>query len=74
MELLIDPKENIGRQVCATIGIFDGVHLGHISIIDQVKKEAGKSGLSSCVITFNPHPRLLRLLNKSSCPDMHSPL
>ncbi|TDI97709.1 MAG: bifunctional riboflavin kinase/FAD synthetase [Deltaproteobacteria bacterium] len=57
MELLIDPKENIGRQVCATIGIFDGVHLGHISIIDQVKKEAGKSGLSSCVITFNPHPQ-----------------
>lgn len=57
MELLIDPKENIGRQICATIGIFDGVHLGHISIIDQVKKEAGKSGLSSCVITFNPHPQ-----------------
>jgi len=57
MELIIDPKENIGRQVCATIGIFDGVHLGHISIIDQVKKEAGKSGLSSCVITFNPHPQ-----------------
>ena len=57
MELIIDPKENIGRQVCATIGIFDGVHLGHRSIIDQVKKEAGKSGLSSCVITFNPHPQ-----------------
>jgi riboflavin kinase/FMN adenylyltransferase len=57
MELLIDPKENIGRQVCATIGIFDGVHLGHRSIIDQVKQQAIQNGLSSCVITFNPHPQ-----------------
>ncbi len=57
MQLLIDPKENIGKSVCATIGIFDGVHLGHKSIIDQVKKEAAAKGLSSCVITFDPHPQ-----------------
>ncbi|HSG30747.1 MAG TPA: bifunctional riboflavin kinase/FAD synthetase [Thermodesulfobacteriota bacterium] len=57
MQLLIDPKENIGKSVCATIGIFDGVHLGHKSIIDQVKKEARAKGLSSCVITFDPHPQ-----------------
>ena len=57
MQLLIDPKENIGKSVCATIGIFDGVHLGHKSIIDRVKSEAAKNGLSSCVITFDPHPQ-----------------
>ena len=57
MELIIDPKENIGKSVCATIGIFDGVHLGHRSIIDQVKKEATTKDLSSCVITFDPHPQ-----------------
>lgn len=57
MELLIDPKDNIGRSICATIGIFDGVHLGHRSIIEKVKKQAHQNGWSSCVITFNPHPQ-----------------
>jgi len=57
MQLLIDPIENIGKQICATIGIFDGVHLGHKSIIDQVKKQAAVKGLTSCVITFDPHPQ-----------------
>ncbi len=57
MQLLIDPKENIGKSVCATIGIFDGVHLGHKSIIEQVKQDAESKGLSSCIITFDPHPQ-----------------
>ncbi len=41
----------------ATVGFFDGVHIGHRHLIDQVKKEAGKRGLPSAVITFPVHPR-----------------
>lgn len=57
MKLIYDPSENIGVDICATIGIFDGVHIGHKSIIHLVKEYADAKNLSSCLITFNPHPK-----------------
>ncbi len=42
-----------------TTGTFDGVHLGHHKIIDQVKKEAKEIKGESVLVTFNPHPRLI---------------
>lgn len=43
--------------LAATIGFFDGVHLGHRFLIDQLKKVAAERGLPSAVITFRIHPR-----------------
>lgn len=40
-----------------TIGTFDGVHLGHRQIIDNLKAEATKANGESVIITFHPHPR-----------------
>jgi riboflavin kinase/FMN adenylyltransferase len=40
-----------------TIGTFDGVHLGHRAILDEVKRYAASIGGESMVITFEPHPR-----------------
>ena len=40
-----------------TIGTFDGVHLGHRQIIDNLKEEAVKAKGESVIITFHPHPR-----------------
>ncbi len=40
-----------------TIGTFDGVHLGHRQIIDNLKQEAAKASGESVIITFHPHPR-----------------
>lgn len=40
-----------------TIGTFDGVHLGHQQIIDNLKEEASAAGGESVIITFHPHPR-----------------
>jgi riboflavin kinase/FMN adenylyltransferase len=40
-----------------TIGSFDGVHLGHKSILEQLKNEAKKINGETIVITFHPHPR-----------------
>jgi riboflavin kinase/FMN adenylyltransferase len=43
---------------CAlTIGNFDGVHRGHRALLDRVVAKAGDIGVSSCVLTFEPHPR-----------------
>lgn len=45
------------QGVVATLGFFDGVHVGHRHLIDQVKAEAARLGLPSAVITFPIHPR-----------------
>jgi len=39
-----------------TIGNFDGVHLGHLAIIEEIKKIAKEKNLSSAILTFEPHP------------------
>lgn len=40
-----------------TTGTFDGVHIGHKSIIDRVNEIAEKSGGESVLMTYHPHPR-----------------
>ncbi|CAM3209448.1 bifunctional riboflavin kinase/FAD synthetase [Stackebrandtia soli] len=44
-----------GRSVI-TIGVFDGVHRGHQSIIGRAVRAAGELSLPSVVVTFDPHP------------------
>ncbi len=46
-----------------TMGIFDGVHRGHRSLLDFLVKRAAEVKGESVVITFHPHPRLV--LDKS---------
>jgi riboflavin kinase/FMN adenylyltransferase len=41
----------------ATIGNFDGVHLGHQAVIGQLAEKADHFGLPTVVITFEPQPR-----------------
>ena len=41
----------------ATIGMFDGVHLGHVTLVDFLKQQAAMQGKQSLVITFLRHPR-----------------
>ena len=45
------------RGGAATIGFFDGVHLGHRFLIGEVMKMAEAEGLESMAITFDRHPR-----------------
>ncbi len=50
------------------VGNFDGVHLGHIHLIQNLKAFALKKGLKPLVITFNPHPiEVLSPLNRYFC-------
>ena len=43
----------------ATIGMFDGVHLGHATLVHFLKQQASARGKQSLVITFRKHPRLV---------------
>jgi len=44
------------RKVVATIGNYDGVHLGHQAILRQVVNNARERNVESLLITFEPHP------------------
>ena len=48
-----------------TLGIFDGVHLGHIALLDYLVARTKETRSESVVITFSPHPRLVLDRNTS---------
>jgi len=52
--LLISNKKTI-----LTLGTFDGVHLGHQSILEKLKKATNNGEYESVVLTFFPHPRMV---------------
>ena len=45
-----------GLSTAVAIGNFDGVHLGHQAVIGGMIKSARTAGLTSVVLTFDPHP------------------
>ncbi|HLU51809.1 MAG TPA: bifunctional riboflavin kinase/FAD synthetase [Flavobacteriaceae bacterium] len=50
---------DVQSPVAITIGTFDGVHLGHKEILNQLKEIAKQAKLPSVVLTFFPHPRMV---------------
>ena len=46
----------VPEKICAAIGNFDGVHLGHQRLIEECKKQCAEKGYKSAVLTFYPHP------------------
>ncbi|WP_345988122.1 bifunctional riboflavin kinase/FAD synthetase [Chryseobacterium sp. Chry.R1] len=58
------------KPLALSLGMFDGVHLGHKCIIDELKKIGAENQLETAILTFWPHPRFvfnpnedLKLLN-----------
>lgn len=49
----------LNRDVVLTIGVFDGVHLGHQHLIGGVVQRARAIGGLGVVLTFHPHPQLV---------------
>lgn len=60
------------KPVVATIGFFDGVHLGHQFLINRLAEMAKQENLESMVITFDCHPR--QVLQSNYQPRMLSTL
>lgn len=52
------------KNAVVTTGTFDGVHIGHKTIINHINKIAADFGGETVLLTFHPHPRLV--LNKDS--------
>jgi riboflavin kinase/FMN adenylyltransferase len=51
-----------------TIGNFDGVHKGHLTLFDKVKERAKAIGGRSVVMTFEPHP--LKIMRPANVPQL----
>ncbi len=58
MEILHDQQDHLPASVAvaATIGVFDGVHLGHQEVFRCVRQVADRLGVASAVVTFDSHP------------------
>ncbi|MBA2495145.1 MAG: bifunctional riboflavin kinase/FAD synthetase [Acidobacteria bacterium] len=59
---------NISRPTVLTLGVFDGLHLGHQRIMQTVVKRAEAVNAVPTVITFDPHPRAV--LHPASAPPL----
>ena len=57
MQIHLDPRTFSTSNTVVTIGIFDGVHLGHDFILCSLCQTASKRNGSSVVVTLWPHPR-----------------
>ena len=57
MNRLSDADRLPAASTVATIGMFDGVHLGHATLIGALRAEARARGLQSLVVTFGQHPQ-----------------
>ena len=56
------------KPCVATVGFFDGVHLGHQHLIAQVAEIARQRGLETTVVTFDRHPR--QVVDTSFMPEL----
>jgi riboflavin kinase / FMN adenylyltransferase len=61
---------SLKKDSLITIGVFDGVHVGHQYLIDQLKQQAKKQNLLSVVLTFSQHPE--EILTPGSHPPFLS--
>ena len=52
-----DIPPHIKKQLAVASGNFDGIHQGHVKLLNECKFQAQESDLSFGVVTFDPHPR-----------------
>ena len=63
-----DPRPAGWRAPVLALGNFDGLHRGHVKIIERIQRGAAERAGTSVVLTFDPHPpRVVR-------PDKAPPL
>ena len=56
-----DPRPVTWRSPVLALGNFDGLHRGHVKIVERIQRGALERGGTSVVLTFDPHPpRVLR--------------
>jgi riboflavin kinase/FMN adenylyltransferase len=69
MKILTDLKDAVAAgPTVLTMGVFDGLHIGHQTIVRRVVERAAATGYVPTVVTFDPHPRAV--LHPESAPPM----
>ncbi|HEX2079307.1 MAG TPA: bifunctional riboflavin kinase/FAD synthetase [Longimicrobium sp.] len=56
------------RPAIVTVGTFDGVHLGHWEVLQEICRRARATGGRSILVTFHPHP--LRVVRPEAAPPL----
>ncbi|MGA9279031.1 bifunctional riboflavin kinase/FAD synthetase [Ilumatobacter sp.] len=58
MRIITDQSTRVfpDDRAVVTIGAYDGVHIGHLAVIEQVRRLAAERGCRSALITFDKHP------------------
>lgn len=59
MQILYGHDFNINAPTAVAIGKFDGLHKGHLQVIDKLVHVSKKLGLNSVVYTFNINPKVV---------------
>tara|TARA_Y100000590_G_C15704711_1_gene1008146 strand:- start:1253 stop:2170 length:918 start_codon:yes stop_codon:yes gene_type:complete len=73
MSTVIDFNNNLNiDSSILTFGNFDGVHIGHLNLIDTLVSKANEKRLKSVLITFNPHTRSIINNEKINILTPHS--
>lgn len=64
----LDPLDPAQRPTYAAMGNFDGVHRGHRALLGRLLADARRDGVTSLVITFDPHP--IQVLRPREAPPL----
>jgi riboflavin kinase/FMN adenylyltransferase len=61
-------KKYLQYNTYIALGSFDGIHIGHVSLVNKTIKLAKKNGAKSMLFTFKNHP--LSIINKELAPKL----
>lgn len=59
MLVIKELRKNLFKGSSLALGVFDGVHAGHRSVIEKAVKNGRVLGITSSIVTFSRHPRSL---------------
>ncbi len=58
----------MSEEAVVTVGTFDGVHRGHLAILEEIARRARATGRRGVLVTFEPHP--LEIVNPAAAPPL----
>ena len=71
--LKFEDLKDFDKQPILSVGMFDGVHKGHLALLNDLKQEAEKENTCSMVITFDAHPRQVIAENENEVKVLQTP-